>query len=174
MSNLFITGEIGIGKTTIINKIIDKLNCSVGGYSTDREIVNGKKIFTAKSLLDDTERCIFAKIHMANGHKEIYEDSFRYCIISILEKSLSKADVIILDELGFMEDNIIQFTSYVHSLLDSDRFILGVLKKHDCQFISSIRSRKDVLVVDVNKDNRDSILDELLSMIKSYGVPFKE
>lgn len=174
MYNLFLTGNAGTGKTTLINKILDKLNCSVGGYLTDREIINDKKIFTAKSLLDDTEKYEFAKINMISGNKEIYEDAFRQGIISILEKSIIKADVIVLDELGFMENNIIQFTSYVHSLLDSDKFVLGVLKKHDCQFINSIRSRKDVIVVGINKDNRDIILDELLNTIKSFGVPLKE
>ena len=48
MNNLFLTGKIGIGKSIIINKVIKKVDCSIGGYITERQVENNIETFTAK------------------------------------------------------------------------------------------------------------------------------
>jgi len=36
MKNIFITGEKGIGKSTILEKIIKNVDCSIGGFIQEK------------------------------------------------------------------------------------------------------------------------------------------
>lgn len=174
MINLFLTGKIGVGKSTILQEVLDKLNLSIGGYFTEKIIQNSKKTFIVKSLYDGRDEYIIGEVDRGSGTKNIYKNSFSTGIVSILNKSLKNRDVIVLDELGFMENNIYEFTSKVYELLDSDKIILGVLKAFDCEFLNNIRLRDDVRVIEITKENRDFIIENVLNILKSYNIPLKK
>lgn len=174
MHNLFLTGKIGIGKSTILENVLERINVSIGGYITERNIQGHIKTFTIRSLYDGVEKHTIANINTIDKSKEIFLDSFKTGIPSILDKSLHDRDLIVLDELGFMENNIALFTDKVYELLDSSKPVIGVLKDFDCEFLNSIRNRNDVIVLEITKENRDIILDNIISILKSFGVAFKD
>lgn len=173
-NNLFLTGEIRVGKSTIVNKIIDKLNCSIGGYITERQEENGIRTFIIRSLCNYEDTYTIAKINMETFEKEIFIDNFRYHIPLMLDNSLKNKDLIILDELGFMENDIKPFTTKIYEILDSEKPVFGVLKAYDCQFIDTIGGRDDVKIIEITKDNRDNILYEIISILMALGVSFKD
>ena len=174
MNNLFLTGEVGIGKSTILKDALEKINLSIGGYITERSIEDNIKTFTIKSLYDGVEKHVIAKSNAKDNSKEIFINSFEIELPSILDNSLKDRDLIVLDELGFMENDIDIFTSKVHELLDSEKPIFGVLKDYECKFLDNIRNRDDVRVVKITKENRDIILNEVLDILKNFGVKIKE
>lgn len=171
MNNLFLTGKVGIGKSTVLKEVLKRINLPIGGYVTER-IINGHiRTYTIKSLYDGVEKFTIARVNQKDGSKKVFIDSFDTGILSILNKSLKDKDVIVLDELGFMEDDIDIFTSKIYELLDSEKIILGILKKHDCKFLNNIRARDDVIIVEITKENRDSILNKVLDIMRSFNVP---
>ena len=174
MKNLFLTGEKRIGKSTIIRKITKKVDHSLGGYITERKIEDNIKTFTINSLYDVTEKHIIANIDIKNNSKDIIIDSFEKKLPLILDNSLKYRDLIVLDELGFMENHIETFTSKVYELLDSEKPVFGVLKDFDCEFLNKIRNRNDVIILEITKENRDNILDEIVDILKSFGVDFRK
>ena len=127
MNNLFLTGKKGVGKSTIIKNIIEKINYPLGGYITKKEIEDHIKTFSIRSLYDD-EIYPIAKVNIKTFEKEIFVDNFKGPIPLILDKSLKNRNLIILDELGFMENDIENFTSKVYEILDSTKTVFGVLK----------------------------------------------
>lgn len=174
MINLFLTGKIGVGKSTLLMNIIEKIDLSIGGYITEREFEGHTKIFTIRSLYNYIEKYPIAKINNKTLNKYIFEENFRYPITSTLDKSLKNRDLIVMDELGFMEENIEPFTSKVFEILDSNKFVLGVLKDYDCQFLNSIRARDDVFVLEVTKGNRDFIYHDIINILANHHIPFKK
>lgn len=174
MNNLFLTGDQQIGKSTIVKRVIKMLDNSIGGYLTSRNFVGDEMVFTVLSLYDRTSNFDIAKINRSKSTKKIYLNIFREDLIEVLDKSLDSRDLIVLDELGFMEENVTLFKEEVMKLLDSPTPVLGVLKKQNTPFLNEIRSRDDISLIEVDEDNRDSLDEELIHLLKGFGLEFKD
>ncbi len=176
MKNLFLTGEIGVGKSTLLKKLIEKINTSIGGYVTERVINNNILKYNLISLYDGTEEYSISKmpLNRHSNNPEVFLSSFNEGAFSILEKSFCERDIVVMDELGFMESKAYRFQDIVFKLLDSSNAVIGVLKKRDCEFLNNIRSRKDVVIIEVTEENRDTLLERLLLILVSFEVPLKK
>jgi len=161
-----LTGKKGIGKTTLQKKVLDKLDVSIGGYTTQRLFEGYYRKYVAKSLYDNKEYPII-RVDSRDDSKVWFHEVFEENLVPLLDKSLER-DLIVLDELGCSENNIIKFTSKVFELLDSSKIVFGVLKEDNCEFINNIKKRKDVTLITVTEENRDYLLDEILSILKSW------
>ena len=64
MNNLFLTGKIGVGKSTILKKILEKINTSIGGYVTERIINPPIKTYRIRSLYDGIQKFSIANINL--------------------------------------------------------------------------------------------------------------
>jgi len=166
LKNLFLTGKKGIGKTTLQKKVLDKLDVSIGGYTTQRLFEGYYRKYVAKSLYDNKEYPII-RVDSRDDSKVWFHEVFEENLVPLLDKSLER-DLIVLDELGCSENNIIKFTSKVFEILDSSKIVFGVLKEDNCEFINNIKKRKDVTLITVTEENRDYLLDEILSILKSW------
>lgn len=170
MKNIFITGERGIGKSTLLNKVVKNMNCSIGGFIQEKVFTDKTTSFNVVSLynLEDSYT-----IGIYDKEKEVlHSDLSIFNVISeeILLKSLGNRKLIILDELGFMEENAKLFKETIIKVLNSDTPVLGVLKECDGNFIQQIKMREDVQVIRINENNRNSMADEILHMLKINNV----
>lgn len=167
--NIFLTGKKRVGKSTILEDILKELKYSFGGYVTERKVENDKRIFTIKSLYDGNSRFNIAKVNINNYEKKVFIEVFEKNLINILDNSMKYRDIIVLDELGSVENDINIFTSKVYELLDSKKPVVGVIKEYDCEFLNNIRNRKDVKLIEVTENNRDMIKDEILKLLDVYN-----
>lgn len=167
MKNIFLTGEKHIGKSTLIQSILDKLNLPVGGYVTERVTGNNKTTYIVRSLYNSSESYTIANVNTVDRSREVFMDSFDVGIVSILEKSFENRNLIVLDELGFFENDSRIFKHKVFELLDSNKIILGVIKDYNCEFLNDIKKRDDVLLIRITKENREEILNELINTINN-------
>lgn len=74
--------------------------------------------------------------------------------------------MILIDELGFFENDAINFKKKIIEVLESDTKVIGVLKKKDTEFLNSIKQRADVLVIEVNERNRNYIEEKIRTYLK--------
>lgn len=168
MNNLFLTGRIGVGKSTILKKALNNINLSIGGYMTDRIFEGPYRRYVARSLKNPSEGYTIVRSDSRNKSKVCFPEAFEKGLVPILDKSLKDDDMIVMDELGSAEDDIDIFTSKVFELLDSKKIVLGVIKDEDCKFLNAIRSRKDVMVIRITEDNRDYIWEEVSHIINGF------
>lgn len=171
LHNIFLTGEKGIGKTTIIYKILDHLNCDVDGY-TVKPIVHGTlKDFYITSIKDDTKKALMATGDITKRKIiNIYEDSLNNFGAELINNCIKTNDIIVLDEIGFIESNCNNFKNAITSALNSNKVVLGVLKEFNGDFINNIRSRDDVILFVVNQKNRAQIPVVILNILRYWNL----
>jgi nucleoside-triphosphatase len=170
MKNIFITGERGIGKSTLLNKVIKNVDCSIGGFIQEKKFTDKTTCFNVISLYNLKDSYTIGIYHK---EKDIlYSDMNVFNIISknILLKSLDNTELIILDELGFMEESSPLFKDIIIKILDSDTPVLGVLKECDTNFIQQIKMRKDVEVIRIDENNRNYMEDRILDILESNNI----
>ncbi|MDR2360788.1 MAG: nucleoside-triphosphatase [Oscillospiraceae bacterium] len=154
--NTFLTGEPGVGKSTIIEEAIRELRNygkSVAGYYTTREITSERKTFWINDYV--TGESVVMAVGDSNGNFEVNYDAFE---IFAAEAISRPADVIVLDELGVFEEPCEKFKATVYELLGKPQTVLGVLKLRGGEFLDSIKAREDVRITEVTIENRDSLM----------------
>jgi nucleoside-triphosphatase len=170
--NIFLTGDIQVGKSTAILKFLEKYISkpnSIAGFKTKPFYENGAlKGYYIESQIEPiisstSENVVginaeFGKGKSCYGIPEVFEKKG----VEILCESLKiHNSIILMDELGFFEKDALKFKEEVHRTLDSPHRVLGVLKEKTNDFLSSVADREDVKVIRVTLENRDTIVDEI-------------
>ena len=173
MKNIFLTGEVGVGKSTVLRKVLDMLPPMVcGGFLT----VSAKAITTG-ALLDVFIEKAWAKTphnkahlvgsRLGQGRFIPYPEVFDTVGTKILSELPPDAKIIIMDELGVMESDAAIFTNAVLHMLDGPLPILGVIKTKQSVFLNEIRQHSRSEIYEVTDKNRDAlpfhIKDRLIS-----------
>ena len=77
-------------------------------------------------------------------------------------------DLVLMDEIGRMERHADTYSARIRTLLDGCVPILGVVqKKADTPLAAAIRSHPNVRLIEVSEENRDVLLPEILSALRS-------
>ncbi|WP_183108850.1 nucleoside-triphosphatase [Thermohalobacter berrensis] len=172
ISNIFLTGKIKVGKSTILNKVLNKLKIIPSGFKTlpfkEKQEIKGYYI---KSNLDDSntsnELHIIAKKNK-NNNWNIQHSTFDVIGVEILKNSLkAENNVILMDELGFFESKSLKFQDYVFKCLDSEKIVLGVIKPIRTSFLNKIRNRQDTIILHININNRDKQFEKVEDILNN-------
>lgn len=175
MKNIFITGDIRIGKTTVIKKVLDLLNknyennIKIGGYKCCRNIIVENHLtkyeFFLVSLSDlSSYKIIENRVINNSDNVEIFTGNFNL-YSKKLNDDLKNCHLIILDEIGCAESNSYEFIHSLNKVLDSDKAVLGVLKKKNCSLIHDIKKRDDLLLLEVDENNRNFIYKDIYKIL---------
>lgn len=162
--HIFLTGDLQVGKSTIINKVLSETKLSIGGFKTlganysddgSSDII----IFPADKSVQNG----FVAAHRKIGGKEVFPEVFDVHGSEFLSKH---AELIIMDELGYMESDAKKFQESVLEVINSDTHVLGVLRNMHTPFLDSVRENKNIEVIFVTKENREDIFKTVLEKIK--------
>ncbi len=170
--HIFLSGEIQVGKSSLINRVAAMhpqwqirgfrtitLNPPAEGGGRPVHIVPAHQAHALCSAEN------MVGIRYVAGQRTAFPRIFETTGVDILNKS-EQADLILMDEIGTMENDAPGFQRQVLSLLDGGKPVLGVLKKKDSPFLRAIMARRDVLVIEITRDNADEsflLVDSLLS-----------
>jgi len=160
--HILLTGEIQVGKSTIIQRFLSQSGLAADGFLTywDEDDGGGKSLFLSPYAADlhNVERRLITK---GGGYGRFHADALKNVFdeygCEVLDKS-GKQDIIIMDELGFLESNATKFHWAVMRHISGDVPILGVIKPARTKFLNDIRARKNVVIRDVTVENRDEVL----------------
>ena len=167
--HILLTGKPGVGKTTIIKKIIPLLGTSAGGFFTEEIRVMDRRMGFRIVTLDGRED-IMAHVDCNSNYKvgkyRVDLDSFERIAIPALENALKDKSIIVIDEIGKMELFSAKFRELVRNILDGKKPLLCVIKENGDTFTEKIKNRGDVSLVTVNYENREGLPEKVLDMLK--------
>lgn len=168
-ANIFLTGDIRSGKTTIIKKTITELGLDPGGFMVGRKekeghwteffLVDARDFISAqkqgKKKINPKGEAVFARRDNPGSSVKIYPGAFDGIGVELIDRGLRERQIIIMDELGRFELEAVKFQNKVEEVLAAAKPVLGVIKKEKNPFLDRIRRREDVLMFEVDADNRD-------------------
>ncbi|XP_077438080.1 cancer-related nucleoside-triphosphatase isoform X2 [Vanacampus margaritifer] len=187
LRHVFLTGPPGVGKTTLVQKACDALVASgqsVEGFYTEEVREGGHRVgFDVVTV--SGERGHLSRIRDiagdSHGRREytvgqyvVDLPSFERLALPLFEKVGSKdgtgKKVFVLDEIGKMELFSQPFIKAVRQTLDcSSCAVLGTIpipKGKLLGLVEEVRIRSDVRVFTVTRENRNAILQDILSALR--------
>ena len=166
--NILITGPPGCGKSTLIEKVINRMEKPVTGFFT-REIKDkGRRVGFSINTLDGREGILAHKSIRSEYRVGKYginiEDIDNIAVPSLIPKG--KDEIVVIDEIGKMECFSDMFKKTLIQVLDSPNCVVGSIALKGGSFIQGIKNRDDVKVSHVTPQTRDSLVEEILDFIK--------
>jgi len=169
--NILLTGKPGVGKTTVIKKIIEKYKKNISGFYTEEIREKGNRVgFRIKNT--DGEEGLLSHIDIKSKFKVgKYSVNIRD-IDRIGVDSINRAlnndemDIIVIDEIAKMELFSENFKNVVLSSLNSSKIVVGVIQDKNIEFLNRIRERKDVKIISITFQNRDEIAEDIFKIIR--------
>ncbi|MEW5902237.1 MAG: nucleoside-triphosphatase [Acidobacteriota bacterium] len=168
--NILLAGLPGVGKTTLILKLAESLrDLRPVGYCTSEIREQGvRKGFEARTL--SGSRALLSHVDLRSPHKV-----GRYGVdVEGFEEFLGaipffdpQAGFIVIDEIGKMESLSPEFRELILRILDGDRPVVATIALKGEGLIRQIKQRKDVIMFEVRKDNRDALFSRILETLRS-------
>jgi nucleoside-triphosphatase len=167
---LLLTGVPGIGKTTAIRQVADRLKeRKLGGFYTEEIREHGVRRGFRLVGFDGIERVIahvdFPKVHRVGKYGvdvgEIDEAADRL--------TRGPADVYLIDEIGKMECLSDRFVSRMRLLLDGPRPVVATVARHGSGFIEEVKRAEGIVVWEVTPGNRGHLAVQVLQWLKKDG-----
>jgi nucleoside-triphosphatase len=75
----------------------------------------------------------------------------------------------LVDEIGKMECESTRFIRAMHHLLQSDRTVIATVGKKGTGFIAEVKQRRDCLLWEITRENRDTMPRQVLNWIPFAG-----
>jgi len=169
--NILLTGKPGIGKTTIIKKVIGQLPFA-GGFCSEEIREKGQRL-GFKILTLAGKEGILAHQDIKSPHRVGKYGVNIQDLEEIAGKSIEdalqdrKITTIIIDEIGRMELYSPRFQKIVMRALESSKPVIGVIQNRPSSFADKIKNRVDVKIIKVTLDNRNGLTEEILEELHS-------
>lgn len=173
MKNYLLTGSPGVGKTTVLERVLARLDVDAGGFFTREMRACGKRTgFEIVTL--NGERGILATVRGRSpyrvGRYRVNIDELERIGLPALERAARKSELVVIDEIGTMELFSERFRQEVRKVLDGERPLLAVIKAKGDPFLAAIKKRNDVQLFTVTTANRDElpavVCEHILPIVK--------
>ncbi len=165
--NILITGYPRTGKTTLIKKLLEKLEATRAGFYTEELCKNnrqrvGFQIKTIKTKQTGLLAHVAIKSNWQVGRYYVQLPEFERLVIPELQIT---ADVIVIDEIGKMELLSEPFREQLLKNLAKGNVLATITKKGGGKFVQQIKERPDVQLLEITIKNRDALLPLILKML---------
>jgi nucleoside-triphosphatase len=167
--NILVSGLPGVGKTTLVRKLVEELKQfrPVGFYTEEIREEGTRKGFKLNSL--DGRKGLLSHTDIQSprrvGKYKVDVKGFEAFLgsVPLLHPSTR---LIVIDEIGKMECFSDQFKSLLKEILDSEKWVIATIAVKGSGIIEAIKKRKDVKVFEITQRNRDSLLSDILTEIE--------
>lgn len=168
--HIFLTGEVQIGKSTVIDKTVSLLSVPVGGfrsgYGPDRSR-RSRWLYlwdaSGPPIYDETH----GVVRFTDHGIEVFPERFDVLGGKALRRAReTNAGLILMDECGRFEGQAAGFQSELFAALEGEVPVLGVVRQGFHGWLDAIRSHPKVTLLPVTADNRDALPRQIAALLQ--------
>lgn len=160
--HLFLTGEVQVGKSTLLRALLARLALPACGFCTCWAVCGGEErlhlLPWGPERVCTPENAAACRVeHRARALPGRFDRLGPPLLLPRRDSG-----VLVMDELGFLERDERVFQQAVLAALDGPLPVLGVVKPRQAPFLDAVRAHPRTRTVLVTKENRDALLEEVL------------
>lgn len=169
MKHALIVGAPQVGKSTLIQKLVRELGCTVSGFETKKEdgmadAENGSPIYIYKAGQPHRP----APENLVGTCKERHPAPVPAAFdraARLLADAETEGELIVMDEIGTMERCSELFCAEIMKRLDGDKPVLAAVKHKDTAFLNAVRSHPNCRCFFLTEDNREELFASVLAFL---------
>lgn len=166
VTNILLTGRPGVGKTTVIVRLLEGLaRLDVAGFCTE-EIREAGQRRGFRAATYSGESCVLAHVDVASrsriGRYGVDVAAFERLVLPELAR---RANVTVIDEIGKMECFSPRFIDAVRKLLDDSAPVVATVALRGGGFMDEVKSRPDVVMCQITPANRNELPKRLVERV---------
>ena len=169
MKHLLIVGRPGVGKTTLMKRLTDRLRGRpIDGFLTEELREHEQRVgFWLSSL--DGRQVLLAHRRMDGGIRvgpyRVNTDVLDQVAVPVIQRGVAHAFVLFLDELGRMELRSQAFEHAVQHAFDHGPCIVATAGLQPLPFLQTLKRRRDVELIPLSAANRGAVEEELTARL---------
>jgi len=169
-TNILVTGPPGIGKTTAMKRVVERLaGLRLVGFTTDEVRVGGRRRGFKVITLDGREGTL-ADVGFRSrwrvGRYGVDLEGFERLVCPLLERGADDADAVVIDEIGKMECFSARFCRAVERLADAPTAMVATIGARGGGLIAALKRRSDATLIVLTHANRDDVPDEVATVVR--------
>jgi nucleoside-triphosphatase len=169
---LLITGTPGVGKTTVLRRVAEGVGdaCLCGFYTEELRERGSRRGFRLVGF--DGSQGIIAHVDLPHRQRVGKYGVDVAALDRLAGATLAPRKdcaLYLVDEIGKMECLSPGFVAAMGLLLDSDRPVVATIGKKGGGFIEAVKARGDVELVEVTRDNRDTLAADILHWLGQHN-----
>ncbi len=172
---ILLTGRPGVGKSTVIKKIVSRLGGNSGGFYTRELRVGGRRTgFEIVTLAGQTGYLATKVPNITLAHSvpfgkyRVNLEAIASIAVPALRQAMRQGQVIVIDEIGPMEILSKPFCQAVREILDSQALVLGTIVQRPNSFADWVKVHPRVKVKPVTVTNRAQIPEQIYAELARY------
>ena len=165
--HVFLTGEIGCGKSTALRSVLDGLqDVKIKGLQTYYNEPRGSetKRLYLRAFGDTAQGTFLAEL--PGGDLSRIASVFNEEGSALLESARDQADLIVIDEIGRLEREAFAYHEALRRCIEGDVPMLCAIRKLKAPWADWIRNHPRVRLIEVTTENRDRIPQEILDLLR--------
>lgn len=168
---ILLTGPPRVGKTTCIERLLEKLSGPAAGFITREVRSGGKRVgFDVETL--EGRRGVLARVGLKSlyrvGRYGVDLEGFEALALPALEEGLASGALLIIDEIGKMEIFSEAFKALVRRAVEGPNALVGTVMIGNPPFVRWLKGHPEVSLIEVTTANRDELPGRLAQKLSTY------
>lgn len=172
MKHIILCGSRGVGKSTLIRRLLRETELPVYGFVTvkgrpDETGEHATHIYPASlpaerrvpSVKNLVGKC--GSGHLTAVYPEVFNREGCRCLDDYPERG-----ILVMDELGFMENEAYGFQRAVYEHLKAAVPVIAAVKDKETAFLTAVRSWPNCQVYEITEENRDGMFRLLAPLVR--------